>query len=193
MILTNEPVFFATQAEFRAWLSKYHEMVSELIVGYYKVGSGKPSMTWSESVDQAICFGWIDGIRKSIGKESYVIRFTPRKPRSIWSAINITKVEELTAKGLMEAPGLAAFNLMKESNSRLYSYEKEEVHLSDLFENEFRANKKAWAWFQAMPPSYRKPAIKWVMSARQAATRDKRLHELITDSEAGRKIKSLSY
>lgn len=187
------PIFFATQSDFRKWLEKNHGKATELFVGFYKVNSGKPSMTWSQSVDQAICFGWIDGVRKSIDKDSYLIRFTPRKPTSTWSAINIKKVEELSKQGLMHPAGFASFNLRKEHKSRIYSYEKEAVKLSDEFEKKFKANKKAWTFFQSLPPSYHKPAINWVMSAKQEATSIKRLDELINDSEAGRKIKQLSY
>ena len=193
MIPGARPTYFATQSDFRNWLAENHDRVSELIVGFYKVGSGKPSMTWSESVDQAICFGWIDGVRQSVDHESYFIRFTPRKPKSIWSGINIKKVEVLSSKGLMTPPGLAAFNISEKSKSKIYSYEKEETMLSAGYEKLFSVNKKAWSFFQAMPKSYKKTAVHWVMSAKQEATREKRLNELITDSEAGRKIKSLSY
>jgi uncharacterized protein YdeI (YjbR/CyaY-like superfamily) len=193
MNLDIQPTFFARQSDFRKWLEQNHDSESELFVGYYKVGSGKPSMTWSESVDQAICFGWIDGIRKSIDADSYFIRFTPRNPKSIWSAVNIKKVETLTAQGLMKAAGIAAYNLRKAHKSGTYTYENKEIKLPEEFEKEFISNEKAWAYFQAMPFSYRKPAIYWVMSARQETTRNKRLDELIRDSEAGRKIKPLSY
>ena len=193
MNLEVQPTFFETALEFRSWLDKNHKKAQELIVGFYKVGSGKKSITWSESVDQAICFGWIDGIRKSIDKDSYFIRFTPRKPTSIWSAVNIEKVHELTKKGLMRPTGLAAFQMRKESKSQIYSYENEAAKLSAEFEKQFKANKKAWAYFQTLPPSYHKPAINWVMGAKQEATRRKRLAELISDSENGRKIKPLSY
>lgn len=189
----TQPTFFATQADFRKWLKENHSKASELIVGFYKVGSGKPSMTWSESVDQAICFGWIDGIRKSIDKDSYLIRFTPRNPKSIWSTVNIRKVETLMDQGLMQAAGIAAHNLRKENKSGIYTYENKEIRLPDDFEKAFRLNEKAWAYFQSMPFSYRKPAIYWVMSARQEATRAKRFDELLRDSEAARKIKPLSY
>jgi uncharacterized protein YdeI (YjbR/CyaY-like superfamily) len=150
-------------------------------------------MSWSQSVDQAICFGWIDGVRKTIDKESYLIRFTPRKPTSIWSAVNIKKVEELTKQGLMQPSGLLAFEKRKEHKSKIYAYEKEAVKLSAYFEKQFKANKKAWAFFQSLPPSYHRSAIDWVMSAKQEATSIKRLNELINDSEAGQKIKRLSY
>lgn len=193
MNISKQPTFFATQTEFRKWLEENHSKETELFVGYYKVGSGRQSMTWSESVDQAICFGWIDGIRKSIDKERYCIRFTPRKPKSVWSAINIKKVEELTKKGLMKPLGLTSFKLLEVNKSKIYSYENEEVKFLEEYEQIFKLNSRAWEYFQNMPPSYRKPVTKWVMSAKQESTRIKRLNELIRDSEAGRKIKPMSY
>ncbi len=193
MSLKTELTFFKTQLEFRAWLEKNHDKAAELFVGFYKVGSGKPSMSWGESVDQALCFGWIDGLRKSVDDESYFIRFTPRKATSIWSAVNIKKVEELIAKKLMQPAGLASFNLRKEHKSKIYSYEKEPAALSAAFLKKFKANKAAWKYFQSMPPSYQKTVIHHVMSAKQEATRIKRLDELIADSGAGRKIKSQRY
>ena len=189
----NQPTFFSTQSAFRKWLEKNHDKVKELSVGFYKVKTGKPSITWSESVDEAICFGWIDGIRKSIDNESYCIRFTPRKPKSIWSAINIKKVEELTKQGLMYPAGLAAFSKREENKSRIYSYEKDVAILSDVFLKKFKANKKAWKFFQSMAPSYQNTAIHWVMSAKQEITKVKRLDELIRDCGEERKIKRLNY
>ncbi len=193
MNLEVKRTFFSNQFEFREWLEENHEKETELFVGYYKVNSGKPSMMWSESVDQALCFGWIDGVRKSIDDVSYFIRFTKRKPNSIWSGVNIKKIEELKKQGLIKPAGIAAFNLRNESRSKIYAYEKEVVKLSEDFEARFRANKKAWSFFQSLPPSYHKSAINWVMSAKQETTKVKRLEELIRDSEAGRKIKRLSY
>jgi uncharacterized protein YdeI (YjbR/CyaY-like superfamily) len=187
------PLFFPTQASFRKWLEKNHDKADELLVGFYKVNSGKQSITWSESVDEAICFGWIDGVRKSIDAESYSIRFTPRKPGSIWSAINIQKVENLSKQGLMHPAGMAAFEKRKEHKSGIYSYEKEPAILSKDFLKKFQSNKNAWKFFQTMAPSYQRTAIHWVMNAKQESTKLKRLDELINDSEAKRKIKSLSY
>lgn len=178
------PTFFATQSDFRKWLEKYHNKATELFVGFYKVDSGKPSMTWTQSVDEALCFGWIDGVRKSIDEYSYFIRFTPRKPKSIWSAVNIQKIEELTKQGLMQPAGLASFENRKENKSKIYSYENAEVKFSSEFEKQFKANKKAWEYFQSLAPSYRKPSTNWVMSARQETTKLKRLNELIADSQA---------
>ena len=193
MNLAVKPTFFATQSDFRKWLAKKHDKATELLVGYYKVNSGRPSMTWSQSVDEAICFGWIDGVRKSIDKDSYFIRFTPRKPSSIWSAINIKKVAELTKRGLMHPNGVLAFEKRKEHKSKIYAYENEALNLSEEFERKFKANKEAWTFFQSRPPSYQRSAIHWVMTAKQLATSIKRLDELIKDSEAKRKIKRLSY
>jgi len=180
-----EPKFFKKQSDFRKWLEKNHSKKTELIVGFYKVGSGKPSMSWSESVDEALCFGWIDAVRKSIDGESYQIRFAKRKPASIWSAVNIKKMEELTKKGLVQPAGLAIFEYRKEHRSKVYAHENEEVKLSAEYEKKFKANKKAWEYFQSLAPSYRKPSTNWVMSAKQEATQLKRLNELITDSAAG--------
>lgn len=177
--------FFATQSDFRKWLKKNHKKETELIVGFYKVGSGKPSMTWSQSVDEALCFGWIDGVRKSIDKYSYQIRFTQRKPTSIWSAINIQKVEDLTRQGLMQPAGLASFEKRKEERSKIYSHEIEEVKFSPELEKKFKANKTAWKYFQSLAPSYKKTSTNWVMSAKQETTRVKRLTQLIAESEAG--------
>ncbi|MGN6530211.1 MAG: YdeI/OmpD-associated family protein [Ginsengibacter sp.] len=187
------PIFFPTQSSFRKWLEKNHDKAKELLVGFYKVNSGKPSMSWSESVDEAICFGWIDGVRKSIDAESYSIRFTPRKPGSIWSAINIQKVENLSKHGLMHLAGIAAFEKRKEHKSAIYSYEKKPENLSDDFLKKFKSNQKAWKFFLSRAPSYQRTAIHWVMNAKQESTRLKRLNELINDSEAERKIKSLNY
>src|SRR6187455_2768905 len=144
------PTFFAKPSGFRKWLQKNHKKETELLVGFYKVGSGKPSMTWSESVDEALCFGWIDGVRKSIDKDSYQIRFTQRKSTSIWSAINIRKMEELTKAGLMQPAGLACFEKRTESKSRIYSHEKDEVALPKDFTKQFKANKKAWDYSQSL-------------------------------------------
>jgi len=179
------PTFFAKQSDFRRWLQKNHKKETELLVGFYKVDSGKPSMTWPQSVDEALCFGWIDGVRKSIDKDSYQIRFTQRKSTSIWSAINIKKIEELTKQGLMQPAGLASFEKRTESKSKIYSYEKDKVDLTQDFKKQFKANKKAWDYFLSLAPSYRKVSAHWVMSAKQEMTKIKRLNQLISDSAAG--------
>jgi uncharacterized protein YdeI (YjbR/CyaY-like superfamily) len=182
-----KPLFFSKPFDFRKWLEKNHAKETELLVGFYKVSSGKPSITWPESVDEALCFGWIDGVRKSIDDESYTIRFTPRKPGSIWSAVNIKKVAELTKKGLMHPAGLAAFEKRKDYKSAVYSFEQKEISLGE-YEKKLKANKKAWSFWSTQAPSYRKAATWWVISAKQEATRAKRLATLITDSEAGLRI-----
>ena len=179
------PIFFLTENLFRKWLEKNYDKETELHVGFYKVNSGKTSMTWSKSVDQALCFGWIDGVRLSIDKESYQIRFTPRRKTSIWSAVNIKKVEILTKQGLMHKSGLDIFKHRTESKSKIYAFENEEVKLSQDFEKIFKKNKVAWDYFKTLAPTYRKPSLNWVMSAKQESTKMKRLNKLITDSELG--------
>lgn len=179
------PVFFKTQYEFRKWLEDNHTKETELFVGFYKVNSGMTSMTWSESVDQALCFGWIDGVRRSIDKDSYQIRFTPRRKDSIWSLVNIAKVEALTAQGLMQEAGLEIYSHRTDEKSAVYAFENKELKFSPEFEKEFKANKKAWDYFQSLAPSYRKASSSWVMSAKQEATQIKRMTQLIADSEAG--------
>jgi uncharacterized protein YdeI (YjbR/CyaY-like superfamily) len=182
------PVFFQDQKEFRKWLEKNHKTESELLVGYYKVGSGKPSMSWSESVDQALCFGWIDGIRKSIDNERYCIRFTHRKPTSIWSNINIGKVEQLTKNGLMRQSGLEVFNNRKSSKSGIYSFENRPANLNDSFENQFKANEIAWEFFINQAPSYQRTIFYWIMSAKLESTQLSRLNKTIMASEKQKKI-----
>lgn len=183
-----EAVFFATQQEFRIWLDKNHKNEKELLVGFYKVGTKKPSISWSESVDQALCFGWIDGVRKSIDEESYSIRFTPRKSTSIWSSINIKKIEELTKAGLMKPEGQKAFELRKEEKSGIYSHEKEPANLDPAYEKQFKANEKAWEFFSSQAPSYKKVMIHLIMTAKQEKTRLSRLEKTIKASESGKKV-----
>jgi uncharacterized protein YdeI (YjbR/CyaY-like superfamily) len=188
-----EPTFFATPDEFRAWLDKHHATESEVLVRLYKKGSGRPSITWPESVDQALCFGWIDGVRRRIDDESYTIRFTPRKARSTWSAVNVKRVGELTAEGLMHPAGLAAFERRSDDKTAIYAYEQRKAAKLDAEqERRFKADEKAWAWFQAQAPSYRRTATYWVISAKKAETRQRRLERLIADSAAGRPIPSLT-
>jgi uncharacterized protein YdeI (YjbR/CyaY-like superfamily) len=181
--------FFATPTDFRRWLEKHHKKETELLVGFYKVGSGKPSMTWPQSVDQALCFGWIDGVRRSIDKESYCIRFTPRKQTSIWSAINIKKIEVLNKAGLMTEDGEKAFNLRTESKSKIYSYESAAVDLAPDYEKRFKKNKPAWIFFKAKSPSYKKAMIHWIMSAKKEETRLSRLEKTIVLSEQQKQLK----
>jgi uncharacterized protein YdeI (YjbR/CyaY-like superfamily) len=183
-----KPIFFSNQSEFRKWLEKNHKSETEILVGFYKVNSGKLNMTWSQSVDEALCFGWIDGIRKSIDSESYCIRFTPRKPGSNWSAINIKKVEHLTKQGLMQPAGLESFKKRKEDKSKIYSYENKPEKLSKNLELKFKSNKTAWKFFKLQSPSYQKTAFYWIMSAKQETTKLNRLEKLIAASEEKRKI-----
>jgi uncharacterized protein YdeI (YjbR/CyaY-like superfamily) len=177
-----EPIFFSSQEKFREWLEQHHETEKELLVGFHKVRTGKPSMTWSESVDQALCFGWIDGVRRSLGEESYTIRFTPRKPTSNWSAINIAKVKGLTKKGLMRPAGLAAFAKRSEHKSAIYAYENRPKEFLVEYEKRFKKHRKAWEFFRSQAPSYQRVAIYWVMSAKQETTRLSRLEKLISTS-----------
>jgi uncharacterized protein YdeI (YjbR/CyaY-like superfamily) len=181
-------IFFKTQDDFREWLESHHEKETELIVGFYKVDSGKPSMSWSESVDQALCFGWIDGVRRSIDNESYCIRFTPRRITSNWSAINIKKIEDLTKAGLMKPAGLKAFSLMKENKSEIYSYENDTTPLDSNYEIQFRENQKAWEFFMKQAPSYRKAILRWIMGATQEKTRQSRLEKTIKESEQQKRV-----
>jgi uncharacterized protein YdeI (YjbR/CyaY-like superfamily) len=182
------PLFFPNQTDFRRWLEENHEKETELLVGFYKVGSGRPSMTWSESVDQALCFGWIDGVRKSIDAESYSIRFTPRKAKSVWSAVNIKKVADLTKKGLMQPAGIAAFEKRAEDRSKIYAYENERMEFSEDFEKSFKANERAWDFFEKQANWYKKQMTAWVMTAKQAATRENRLEKLIAASAGERRL-----
>jgi uncharacterized protein YdeI (YjbR/CyaY-like superfamily) len=182
------PTFFLTPAAFRKWLEKHHAEEPELLVGFYKRDSGKPSITWPESVDQALCFGWIDGVRRRIDDVSYSIRFTPRKAVSNWSAINIARVAELTKLGLMAPAGLRAFEKRREDKSAIYSYENKVRTLPPADEKRFRANRKAWAFFTAQAPSYQRVAIYWVTSAKREETRQRRLATLIDDSANGRRL-----
>jgi uncharacterized protein YdeI (YjbR/CyaY-like superfamily) len=183
-----KPKFFKNQQAFRDWLEKHHHIEEALLVGFYKVGSGKPSMTWPESVDQALCFGWIDGVRKSIDDISYSIRFTPRKAKSTWSSVNIKRATELIAKGQMQTAGLQAFERRETQNSSIYSYEQRDVELPEPYSGTLRKNKAASTYFHAQPPSYRKAACWWVISAKKEETRLKRLNTLIELSQQGQQI-----
>lgn len=184
-----KPTFFPTPADFRRWLEQNHESKTELWVGFHKKGSGRPSMTWPESVDEALCFGWIDGIRKRLDAESYVNRFTPRKAGSNWSAINTRRAKELIRTGRMQPAGLRAFKARDPAKSGVYSFEQRNAaRLTPEAERRFRANKRAWQFFESQPPGYRRTALWWVVSAKQEATRTRRLGTLIEDSAAGRRI-----
>ena len=182
-----EPVFFSSEAEFRRWLEANHETAPELLVGLWKKGSGKPSIDWPQARDQALCFGWIDGIRKSLGEHAYTIRFTPRRKGSIWSKVNVERFEALTAAGLMTRAGEAAYERDKH-RSGLYSYEKPVGSLTSNEEALFRESETAWADWQKRPPSYRRSALGWITSAKRPETRAKRLGELIAVSAEGRRL-----
>jgi uncharacterized protein YdeI (YjbR/CyaY-like superfamily) len=188
-----ELVFFKDAEAFRAWLAANHAIETELWVGFRKRGSGLPSITWPEAVDEALCVGWIDAVRKSIDETSYMIRFTRRKPGSIWSAVNVARVEALTAEGRMQPAGLAAFAKRKEARSGVYSHEQAEMpELTPAQEAEFRANSAAWEYFQSRPGSYRKAAIWGIVSAKKEETKAKRLAELIECSARGETVPRLT-
>jgi uncharacterized protein YdeI (YjbR/CyaY-like superfamily) len=183
------PVFFEDASEFRAWLAKHAHDARELLVGFHKVGTGKPCMRWSDSVDQALCYGWIDGVRKGVDDATYTIRFTPRKAGSIWSAVNIDKVARLRELGLMTPAGEAAFAQRSEGRSRVYSHERTtpaELAPEDLAR--FRREHAAWAYFEACPPGYRKRMLHVVTSAKKAETRAARLDRLIEACAGGRRL-----
>jgi uncharacterized protein YdeI (YjbR/CyaY-like superfamily) len=189
---TSEPRYFAAASELIAWFDGNHHVERELWVGYYKRDSGRPSITWPESVDAALCFGWIDGVRKSVDAIRYVIRFTPRKPSSIWSAVNIERVRVLTEKGMMRPAGLAAFDRRRDDRSSVYAYEQRKTAtLTPAEARSFRANKTAWKWFSTQAPSYQRTAAYWVISAKKAETRARRLATLIDDSSRGDRIAPL--
>ena len=180
-----KPRFFKTAADFGRWLAEHHATETELLVGFWKRDSGKPSMTWPESVDEALCVGWIDAVRKSIDEHSYTIRFTRRKPGSIWSAVNVAKIEALIAQGRVLPAGLAAYAHRKDEKTAIYAFEQKEVVLSAEFEALFRRNAQAWTFFEKQPAWFRKRMCWHVMSAKKDETRLKRLEKLIVDSERG--------
>jgi len=167
------PPFFPTQSDLRKWFEKNHNKADELWAGYYKKSTGKPSITWQESVDEALCFGWIDGIRKSIDEESYKIRFTPRRKGSIWSAVNIKRIKELIKLGLVKPAGLEAFKKRDEKKAKLYSFEQEKVKLPKEYEKKIRANKKAWEYFQELTSYAKRVSTWWVISAKKEKKKDK--------------------
>lgn len=187
-----KPRFFKSADAFRAWLERNHAKSPELWIGYYKVSSSKRGITYKEAVDQALCFGWIDGKARTIDAETYCQRFTPRKARSTWSKINVERVKELRKLGLVHPAGLRAFEAREHKDGRGYSYEEELRKLSPAYEKRFRANKKAWAFWSAQPPGYRRTASWWVMSAKKEETRLRRLTTLIEDSKSGRRLAMLA-
>lgn len=179
--------FFKTPADFGKWLEANHGKAEELLVGFYKKGT-KPSITWPESVREALCYGWIDGIRRSVDEESYSIRFTPRRPSSVWSAINIRMANELIAEGRMRPAGTKAFEARKENRSGIYAYENRPQTLPAPYEKKFRKNPAAWKLFQALPPSYRRTAIWWIVSAKKEETQLSRLEQLIANPNLARPV-----
>jgi uncharacterized protein YdeI (YjbR/CyaY-like superfamily) len=183
-----KPRFFKTPDDFRQWLERHHEARPELLVGFHKAGSDKPSITWPESVDAALRFGWIDGVRKRVDDVSYTIRFTPRKPASTWSAINIRRVQALKRAGLMSAAGLQAFERRRANRSGIYSYEQRPAALVEPYAGLLARNAKARAYFEGRPPSYRRAAIWWVISAKRHETRLRRAQRLIELSAKGQLI-----
>ena len=189
----KNPIFFESTTQLREWLMENHAEEEVLWVGYYKVATGKPSMRWEESVREALCFGWIDGLRKSIDDERYKIRFTPRRPDSHWSKKNIRMVEQLIEEGRMQPAGLKAYEKREESNSGKASFEQGEIKLKEKYEQEIKANPKAWKFFQELAPGYTKTSIHWVMSAKQEKTRQQRLEILIESCVDGKKIPPLRY
>jgi uncharacterized protein YdeI (YjbR/CyaY-like superfamily) len=190
---SSEPRFFKTPDEFRSWLEEHHATASELLVGFHKKSTGRPTMTWTESVREALCFGWIDGIRRGVDDGRYTIRFTRRKPGSIWSTRNVAHVDELIREGRMTAAGLAAYEARKPERTGVYSFEQRHAaRLDRAQEEEFRASAEAWAFFESQPPSYRRTAVYWVVSAKRPETRARRLATLIEDSAHGRRLRHLT-
>jgi uncharacterized protein YdeI (YjbR/CyaY-like superfamily) len=186
-VVAARPTYFPTAADFRRWLKANHERAPELLVGFWKKGTGKPSIDWPQARDQALCFGWIDGIRKSLGDDAYTIRFTPRRKGSIWSKVNVDRFAALQAEGQMTPAGERAYEENK-GKSGLYAYERELTALSTEDEAHFRQHQKAWADWEGRPPSYRKTVLHWVTSAKKPETRAKRLEILIESSAKGEKI-----
>jgi len=189
-----EATFFATPGAFRAWLVEHHETADALVVGFHRAGSGRPTLTWQQSIDEALCFGWIDGIVQRIDETRYSRRFTPRRPRSIWSNANIRRFGELSAMGRARPAGERAFAARTEERSGVYGHERtEDAVLEPAHEERLRADAAAWAWFSSQPESYRRLAIHWVAGAKRQDTRDRRIARLIEDSAAGRRMRSLDW
>jgi uncharacterized protein YdeI (YjbR/CyaY-like superfamily) len=191
---SSEAIFFETPAELREWLDAHHETADELIVGAWNKATAKPSVTWREIVDEALCVGWIDSVRRGVPGGGWTIRLTPRRPRSIWSAVNVANVERLVAEGRMRPAGLAAFEARTPERTAIYSFERaESPALEPEEEAAFRANAAAWEWFSAKAPGFRRQALHWVVSAKRPETRARRLASLIEDAAAGRPPKPLTY
>lgn len=191
LVMSEKATYFKSPAAFRDWLEENHAKEEVLWVGYYKVKIGKPSMRWEESVKEALCYGWIDGLRKSIDEESYKIRFTPRKSDSHWSLKNIEMVKELKETGCMQPAGLKAYEKRKKSKTGRASYEQEEAELKKEYKDKIKANNRAWKFFLELAPGYTKQSIHWVMSAKQEKTRLRRLRILIESCEEGKKVPPL--
>jgi uncharacterized protein YdeI (YjbR/CyaY-like superfamily) len=187
----SDITFFGSPAEFRAWLQANHETAAEKWVGFHRRATGRPSMTWPESVDEALCFGWIDGLRKGLDAERYTIRFTPRRRTSNWSAVNLRRVPELVALGRMQPAGLRAHEERDRRKDAIYSYENRPRDLAPEYQAELAANPEASAWFDAQPAGFRRTATYWIMSAKQEATQRRRLAQLIGDAAAGRRPTAL--
>jgi uncharacterized protein YdeI (YjbR/CyaY-like superfamily) len=185
--MAQQPTYFPTEADFRQWLSANHQIAPELLVGFWKKGSGKPSIDWPQARDQALCFGWIDGVRKSLGDEAYTIRFTPRRKGSIWSKVNVDRFNALKADGQMTPAGERAYEENKHK-SGLYSYEKPLASLATDETKQFRKNRKAWSYWEEQPPGYRKLVLNWITTAKRPETRARRLAALIEDCGACRRI-----
>lgn len=188
----DDVTHFESATAFRAWLEAHHDRRDELWVGYWKKATGRPSITWEESVDVALCFGWIDGIRKRVDDEAYTIRFTPRRARSIWSGRNVERYRAMEAEDLVEPAGRAAFEARREDRTAIYSFEQDDPHtLDEDFLRRLRADDDAWADWEARPPGYRRTAVHWIMSAKREETRERRFRALLEESAAGRKVKPL--
>lgn len=190
-LIAMSPTFFETQTALHKWFMRHHADTAELYIGFYKKGAPQPGITYQNALDEALCFGWIDGVRKSIDATKWMIRFTPRKPKSIWSAVNLKRAAELERAGHMQPAGLAAFHGHDKTRTKQYSFENKPQTIDAADEKKFRAQPKAWAWFSAQAPSYQRASIWWVVSAKQAATRARRLDMLIADSRAGVRVKPL--
>jgi uncharacterized protein YdeI (YjbR/CyaY-like superfamily) len=183
------PIFFASAAKLRAWLARHHDQADVLWIGFWKAHTGRKDLTYGHAVDEALCYGWIDGLKKRLDADAFVQRFTPRRSRSIWSAGNLRRVGELAAAGRMAPPGIAAHAARDPKRAGLYSFENRgNVALAPSFERRFRARRAAWRWFEQQPPSYRHVAVFWVMSAKRDETRERRLARLIADSSAGQRL-----
>lgn len=183
-----KPKFFSTPAEFHQWLEQNHDKESELLIGFHRKASGKKSITYAEALDEALCFGWIDGVRKKLNETSYVQRFTPRKPKSIWSNVNVNHVERLKTEGRMQAAGLAAYERRTPERTGIYAFENRPHQLSRAYEKRFRENKKAWEFFEKQPPYYKRLTIFRIMSAKKEETQVRRLEQLIECSANGKRL-----